>query len=78
MLLIECKAKNWHGNTSEAFEAIYKLGSLSDIGGLNTMAVFVSLYNLTDAAKTRAAENGVRVISGQSDFQALKAKLSFK
>lgn len=78
LLLIECKAKNWHGNTSEAFEAIYKLGSLSDIGGLNTMAVFVSLYNLTDAAKTRAAENGVRVISGQSDFQALKAKLSFK
>lgn len=78
LLLVECKAKNWHGSTAEASEAIYKLGSLSNIGGLNTVAVFVSLYNLTDTAKTRAAENGIYVIAGQSDFQALKSKLNFK
>ena len=45
LLIIECKTVNWK-NATQASEAIYKLSALRDIGGLNTKAVFVSLYDL--------------------------------
>lgn len=64
LLVVECKTVNWKSAT-DASQAIYKLSALSDIGGLNTSAVFVSLYTLPQAAKTRAAEHGIRVIDGK-------------
>lgn len=74
LLIIECKAKQWD-NATQASEAIYKLKALSDIGGLNTLPVFISLRKVPNAAKTRAAEQGINVITGQADFQALRQKL---
>lgn len=74
LLIVECKAKKWE-NTTQASEAIYKLKALSDVGGLNTLPVFVSLRPVQNAAKTRAAEQDIRIITGQADFQALKKKL---
>ncbi|VEG12219.1 Card1-like endonuclease domain-containing protein [Moraxella cuniculi] len=74
LLIVECKAKKWE-TTAQASEAIYKLKALSDIGGLNTLPVFVSLRELPSGAKTRAAEQGIRIISGQADFKALAHKL---
>lgn len=74
LLIVECKAKKWE-NTTQASEAIYKLKALSDIGGLNTLPVFVSLRKVPNDAKTRAAEQGVNIITGQADFQALRQKL---
>lgn len=73
LLVVECKTVNWK-NASDASQAIYKLSSLSDIGGLNTTAIFVSLYKLPDAAKTRAAEHAIRVIDGK-DLLGLKSYL---
>ena len=74
LLIVECKAKTWE-NATQASEAIYKLKALSGIGGLNTIPVFVSLKEVPNAAKTRAAEQGVKVIAGQADFLALTHKL---
>ena len=66
LLIIECKTVNWQGNTDTSpLEAIYKLSALADIGGLNTKALFVSLYDLPDSAMTRAHENGIEVIAGR-------------
>lgn len=76
LVIVECKAKNWQGKTAEASEAIYKLGALSGLGGLNTLPVFVSLRDVPASAKTRAAEMGIQVISGQTDIVALKSKLN--
>lgn len=77
LVIIECKIVNWKdekgkGQTGAASEAIYKLSALSDIGGLNTKPVFISLYDLPDAAKTRAAEHGISVIAGCSDILSIK------
>lgn len=73
LLVVECKTVNWK-NAADASQAIYKLSALSDIGGLNTAAIFVSLYKLPDAAKTRAAEHAIRVIDGK-DLLGLKSHL---
>lgn len=74
LLIVECKTVNWK-NVADASEAIYKLSALSDIGGLNTKAAFVSLYDLPEAAKTRAAEHHIQVIAGQASLLQLKQKL---
>lgn len=74
LLIIECKTVNWK-NATQASEAIYKLSALRDIGGLNTKAVFVSLYDLPDAAKTRAAEHNIQVVAGQNAIVQLKQRL---
>lgn len=74
LLIVECKAKKWD-NATQASEAIYKLKALSDIGGLNTLPVFVSLREVPASAKTRAAEQDIKIISGQADFQGLKQKI---
>ena len=75
LYIIECKTLNWK-TASEASASIYKLSSLSDIGGLNTHAIFVSLYDLPASAKTRAAEMGIRLICGRDDIINLKQKLT--
>lgn len=75
LYIIECKTINWEKKKSEASASIYKLSSLSHIGGLNTQAIFVSLYDLPASAKTRAAEMGIRVIAGKDDIINLKQKL---
>lgn len=74
LVIIECKTVNWK-TASTASEAIYKLSALSDIGGLNTQSIFVSLYDLKDAAKTRAAEHDIKVIAGQSAIIDLRNQL---
>ncbi|MDO5650909.1 MAG: DUF1887 family CARF protein [Moraxella sp.] len=74
LVMVECKTKKWE-NATDASGAIYKLSSLRDIGGLNTYPIFVSLRDLPASAKTRAAEMGVKVISGQTDIMALSSKL---
>lgn len=66
LLIVECKTVNWQGNADTSpLEAIYKLSALADIGGLNTKALLVSLYDLPDSAMTRARENGIEVIAGR-------------
>lgn len=70
LVLVECKTVNWENKTAtEASGAIYKLSALSNIGGLNTLACFVSLYDLPDAAKTRVAENNIQVICAKNILQ---------
>lgn len=79
LVMIECKTVNWKSEknpTTKASDAIYKLSALGDIGGLNTKPIFVSLYDLPDAAKTRAAEHGIHIVAGQNDIINLKQKLS--
>ncbi len=66
LLIVECKTINWDNNKDASpLESIYKLAALADIGGLNTHALFVSLYELPANAKTRAAENNITVIDGK-------------
>lgn len=65
--LVECKTINWDSKNAKTKpeDSIYKLAALSDIGGLNTRALFVSLYDVNPAVKTRAAENGIELICGR-------------
>lgn len=66
LLIVECKTVNWQSsNETSPLEAIYKLAALSDLGGLNTRTLFVSLYDLPSTALTRAAENNIEVIAGK-------------
>lgn len=76
LYIIECKTINWK-TASDASEAIYKLGSLRNIGGINTQAIFVSLFDLPKSAKTRAAEMGIHLICGQGSqgIDQLKTQL---
>lgn len=73
LIIIECKAKKWE-NATDASEAIYKLSALGNIGGINTVPIFVSLRDIPAAAKTRGAEMGVKVIAGQADIITLGKK----
>lgn len=73
LLIAECKTVNWK-NTDDSSQAIYKLSALSDIGGLNTKATFISLYNISDATKTRAAEHNIHIICGK-DITSLDTQL---
>lgn len=70
LLIVECKAKKWK-NTSDASDSIHRLSSLSRVGGLNTLPVFVSLINISDEAKTRAFEMDIHVIAGQTEILQL-------
>ena len=73
LVMMECKTINWK-NTADASEAIYKLSALSHIG-LNTKPIFVSLYDISADAKTRAAEHGIHVLAGQAAIMNLKNQL---
>lgn len=75
LYLAECKTVRWEGKTNaSADQSIYKLSALSDIGGLNTRAAFVSLYDIKSADKTRAAENNILLIAGK-ELLGLKSHL---
>lgn len=69
LILIECKTVNWEHKKTSASDAIYKLSALGQLGGLNTLACFISLYDLPPSAKPRAAENNVHVICGKNILQ---------
>jgi len=67
LYIVECKTVNWEGRTPiKPEDSIYKLSALSDIGGLNTKSAFVSLVEISETAKTRAAENNIELICGKS------------
>jgi hypothetical protein len=67
--LIECKSANLAVNgkveESSGTEALYKLDSLRDMGGLRTKALLVDYRgSLNDADKRRAAQMKLHIISG--------------
>ncbi|MCB1615857.1 MAG: DUF1887 family protein, partial [Pseudomonadales bacterium] len=74
--IIECKTKKMKGiHAGKAgVETLYKLDSISDLGGLGTKAMLVSYRNLRPADRQRAKDLRIHIIEGK-DIQQLKTKL---
>lgn len=74
--LIECKTKRMAGKgTAEvATETVYKLDSISDLGGLGTKSMVVSYRELKPADLQRAKDLKIKVIQG-TQIQRLKSSL---
>lgn len=61
--LVECKTRSFRERHSAA-EAVYKLDSLTGLGGLNTRGMLVSYRPLSDGDRQRAADLGIRTVVG--------------
>lgn len=74
--LIECKTKRMAGRGAAegTKEAVYKLDSISDLGGLATKSMLISYRKLTPADEQRAKDLRIKVIQG-SQLQNLKQLL---
>lgn len=72
--LIECKTKRLSGQHtgSSGTESLYKLDSISDLGGLTTKAMLVSYRSLGKADAQRAKDLNIRVVQGE-DIQRIKS-----
>lgn len=73
LYIVECKTRNFKQNDS-ASDAIYKLHSLSKLGGLRTTGILISYRRLNDADKRRAKALGIKTIAGL-ELQRLREKL---
>lgn len=65
--LIECKTKRLTGQYagSAGTESLYKLDSISDLGGLGTKAMLISYRPLGKADAQRAKDLNIRVVQGE-------------
>ena len=61
--IVECKTRSFRERNSAA-EAVYKLDSLTALGGLNTRGMLVSYRRLTDGDRQRAADLKIRTVVG--------------
>lgn len=60
--IVECKVRNFTDGNTHADDALYKLDSLTSLGGLNTRGLLVSYRKLRDADRQRARGLHVKVI----------------
>ncbi len=67
LFLIECKTKRLDGLETEGpgAESLYKLDSLTALGGLNTRGMLVSYQPIERWDRQRAADLGIRIIEGE-------------
>ena len=74
--LIECKTKRMagKGTANNTKDTVYKLDSISDLGGLGTKSMLVSYRNVNKADKQRAKDLRIKVIEG-TQIQRLKTLL---
>ncbi|MDT8407269.1 MAG: DUF1887 family CARF protein [Methylococcales bacterium] len=74
--LIECKTKRLagKGTADAATDTVYKLDSISDLGGLGTKSMLVSYRKLNKADQKRAKDLRIKVIQG-TDIRNLKSGL---
>lgn len=74
--IIECKTKRFTGARAglAGTDALYKLDSISDLGGFGTKSMLVSYRQLQDADRQRAKDLRIKVIEGAA-IQQLKTHL---
>ncbi len=74
--LIECKTKRMAGKgaAEAATDTVYKLDSISDLGGLATKSMLVSYRKLKPADEQRAKDLKIKVIQG-AQLQQMKSLL---
>lgn len=74
--IIECKTKRLTGNHagSAGTDSLYKLDSISDLGGLATKSMLVSYRPLGKADAKRAKDLKIKVVQG-TEIQTLKATI---
>ena len=74
--LIECKTKRMtgRGSAEATTDAVYKLDSISDLGGLGTKSMLVSYRQLKPVDQQRAKDLKIKVIQGVQ-IQQLKTLL---
>ncbi len=74
--IIECKTKRFTGAKAglAGTDALYKLDSISDLGGFGTKSMLVSYRQLQDADRQRAKDLRIKVIEGDA-IQQLKTHL---
>lgn len=62
--IVECKTGNLYHDLEKAKEVVYKLETLSKVGGRKTRLVLVSYRELHPKAKERALKANIKVIEG--------------
>lgn len=63
LYLIECKTRNFEKSDGKlGADALYKLDSLTALGGLNTQGMLISYRPLDDASKNRAKDLRIKTI----------------
>ena len=74
--LIECKTKRMTGKGTDqvATDTVYKLDSISELGGLGTKSMLVSYRPLRDADLKRAKDLRIKVIDAQK-LKTLKSEI---
>lgn len=74
--IIECKTKRMagKGRVDATTETVYKLDSISELGGLGTKSMLVSYRRLGPADEQRANDLGIKVVQG-AKIQQMKAIL---
>lgn len=74
--IIECKTKRMTGKGTDqmAADTVYKLDSISELGGLGTKSMLVSYRPLRDADLKRAKDLRIKVLDAQK-LQTLKSEL---
>jgi hypothetical protein len=74
--IVECKTKRFSGpyDTQAAAEALYKLDSIKELGGLGTKSMLISYRRLRDSDKQRADDLRIRVVEA-SQLKNLKSAL---
>lgn len=67
LFLIECKTKRLDGMEIEGpgTESLYKLDSLTALGGLNTRGMLVSYQPIEQRDRQRAADLGIRIVESE-------------
>lgn len=73
--LIECKTKRFSQGSARVDEALYKLDSLSVLGGLNTRTMLVSYRDLHSSDTQRAKDLGIKIVKAEQ-LHGLKNKLN--
>ena len=73
--LIECKAKIFKQGDNAGADALYKLDSLTALGGINTKAMLLCYRKLRNADKQRAKDLKIKTLEGEQ-LKNLRNELS--
>lgn len=72
--VIECKTRRFDADESHGKDTLYKLDSLSAVGGTRARAMLVSFRDLPEADSRRAEELGIKAIVG-TDIRNIRIRI---
>lgn len=74
LIIIECKTHNTKKNTQAIRDSLYKLDTLTEIGGVAGRGILISMHPVTKSDQKRANQYRIPIIQGEQ-IENLKAHL---